>query len=309
MDTNKTKTFLQLQCCMLLLFLLQLPEFDIKQIVSGMSFDVPSIICKWVVSIALGYVLYKIKGEYKKMDKPAPPIIMAAGITAILCTIMPMLGSLSGEDFDWMEYFVLIAAGITLYMAPKCLEIEIKNEAVQGAYLIFIAIITHAYLGINDCIAARIMGIVGLVFYIKGLKKLKSALDANGTTGADKLKTAVILALIAVAIAWIPLLGWVAGILSIIAFIMEYSGYGWFTKSDSVSIIGQKGAKNVQWAMIILLIGELIDFLPVVGGTIFAVLSIPAIWFLYSGWSKLIYGIIEYQQAKVALPEEPTAVE
>ena len=107
---------------------------------------------------------------------------------------------------------------------------------------------------------------VGLVLFFVGLGKLQSGLDAKGAAGVSRLKIAVILSIVAVIFGWIPLLGGiVAGILLLIAFIVEFLGYTAMMQSSALGTQGQAGAGKLRLSMIILLVGSIIGFFPLTG--------------------------------------------
>lgn len=142
------------------------------------------------------------------------------------------------------------------------------------------------------------MALIGLILYFIGLGKLKESIDMQGAKGVSRLKIAVILGIIAVIFGWIPLLGSiVAGILLMIAFIVEFLGYGSMKQSASLGVEGQTGAGKLRISMIILLIGSVVDLFPFTG-TFVGLISLIALWFVFQGWSMVLWGVEEQNEAK-----------
>lgn len=285
METEKMKLFLQLQCCTLVLFLSMLPEFDVVQMFTGVDMNIANVICRWLGMIGVGFILFKLYTFYTKEGTPLPNVLLITVGGGLLLSLVAVFTA------QWLEYVALIALGVGLFLSPKYLEIDFINPSIKGAYLILLAVILHAYTGINDSIAVSIAGLTGLIIYIIALGKLKTSLDINGITGADKLKTAAILGIVAIILSIIPLISIIGGILAIVAFFLEFMGYGWFMKSDSVGIEGQEGAKKLRWSMIILLVAAIFGIIPFIGSKIEGILTLISFIFIYQGWNNMIFGI------------------
>ena len=114
----------------------------------------------------------------------------------------------------------------------------------------------------------------------------------------SKLKIAAWIGIIGFAIkvllGWIPLIGFVLGILigiaNIVAFILEFIGYGNLTRSATVGLEGQAGAGKLRTSMILVIVAFIIGLIPVIG-LVGGLLTIVALWFVFSGWGMILRGL------------------
>lgn len=287
-EKEKKQKFLQLQFCMLLLALTLLPEFSLTSLLGLPSFDIPVFCCQLAGLIGGGLALFRF---YQSAQAASMPLSMpflasaAGGMLVALVTMFPGIPS-------WLEYIGLIALLIALYLAKDSVGIQWKCWGSQGAYLILLAVLLHVYDGIGDTLLIGLAALVGLIFYFVGLGKLKSILDDNGIQGVSKLKIAVILGIVAVIIGMLPLIGGIiGGIIAIVAFVFEFIGYGALQKSVTVGHEGQAGAGKLRISMIIVLVGVILGFFPGIGGTLQAFLSLVALWLVFLGWNKILFGL------------------
>lgn len=278
----KKQKFLQLQFSMLLVVCTLLP--DLGSLLGVPDFDIPVFCCQLVGIILGGMALYSF---YKVMGTalPVPFLALAGGgLCFALLSLFPNMPA-------WLDYIGLIALLIALFMSKGSLGIQWKNWGSQGAYLIVLAILLHVYDSIGDTTMTGIAALIGLILYFIGLGKLKDSLDADGAKGASRLKIAVILSIVAVIFGWIPLLGGIiAGILLIIAFVVEYMGYSAMKRSASLGTEGQNGAGKLCISMIVLLVAALIDLFPLTG-MIVGLISLIALWFVFQGWNMILWGM------------------
>ena len=287
MKRNRIKNFLLLQCSMLLLLMVMLPQFDLLEIAAGIDFNIIVICCKLVFCVFGGIVLFRSFNMSKLEEEniPLPFFVSAAvGFIVVLLSVFNVLPM-------WLEYLAIPAFAVALFLAKSSLKIEWNKTSSRGAYFILLALVLHLYKGIDDASLVSLGAIVGLVLYWVGLGELKTSLDKFGVDGCSKLKIAVILALVSIVIDFIPLMGWLATILVIIAFILEFIGYGLLARSESLSTEGRQGAKKLRLSMIILLVGALLSFIPFVGGKFEAVANFIALFFVFLGWSGVLLGL------------------
>ena len=261
-EKTKKMKFLQLQFCMLMMACTLLPDF--WSLLGVPSFDVAAFCCQAVGVVGAGLALYAFhKGG---VQMPAPFLGIAGDVG-------------------------LVAALVALFMSRNSLGIRWASPASQGAYLVLMAILLHLYDSIGDSTTTGIAALVGLVLFFIGLGKLQSGLDAKGAAGVSRLKIAVILSIVAVIFGWIPLLGGiVAGILLLIAFIVEFLGYTAMMQSSALGTQGQAGAGKLRISMIILLVGSIIGFFPLTGMVV-GLISLVALWFVFKGWSMVLQGL------------------
>lgn len=76
-------------------------------------------------------------------------------------------------------------------------------------------------------IVGSILALVALILQLMGFAALKNSatLPEGARGGAKKLFTALIISIIGSIVGWIPLLGWIGGILGIIALILQLVGW------------------------------------------------------------------------------------
>ena len=76
-------------------------------------------------------------------------------------------------------------------------------------------------------IVGNILALVALILQLMGFAALKNSttLPEGARVGAKKLFTALIISIIGSIIGWIPFLGWIGGILGIIALILQLVGW------------------------------------------------------------------------------------
>lgn len=288
-EKQRKQKFLQLQFCVLLLACTLLPDFG--TLLGIPDFDIPVFCCQLVGIVGGALALYAF---YQEMSKNLPVPFLACAGSGLLLGLLSLIPGIP----SWLNYIGLVALLVALFMSKDSLGIQWNSKGSQGAYLILIAILLHVYDSIGDSTMTGVMALIGLILYFIGLGKLKESIDMQGAKGVSRLKIAVILGIIAVIFGWIPLLGSiVAGILLMIAFIVEFLGYGSMKQSASLGVEGQTGAGKLRISMIILLIGSVVDLFPFTG-TFVGLISLIALWFVFQGWSMVLWGVEEQNEAK-----------
>ncbi|MDR2358866.1 MAG: hypothetical protein LBD87_03575 [Prevotellaceae bacterium] len=127
---------------------------------------------------------------------------------------------------------------------------------------------------------------VGYILTIVGLGKFRTILEAADGKAIGSVRTAFILALVAVVLDYLPFIpGIIGGIVYLIAVILLLVGYG--KLKDSSTFPGSKGATVLFIAMILIIVGWVLDFIPLVGDWLDAVLTIIAYIMTLSGWNKI----------------------
>lgn len=129
--------------------------------------------------------------------------------------------------------------------------------------------------------------IIGYFLFLKGLKVFATLLEPADQTALGKVRTGVILSLIATGVDFIPFFGWAAGILNIIAFILMIIGYAALKNSPTFPDKARKGASRLFISMILLIIGGLLGFIPIAGGFIEMIFDIIAFIMVLSGWKTI----------------------
>jgi hypothetical protein len=125
----------------------------------------------------------------------------------------------------------------------------------------------------------------GYVLTIVGLRHFGNMLEEADKKAVGSLRTAFILALIAVGLDFIPLPGIISDILYLIAIILMLMGYNQLKASSTFP--GGKGASTLFVAMILIVVGWVLDFIPLIGDWMEALLRIIAYIMTLVGWNKI----------------------
>ena len=286
-ELTKKKQFLQLQFSLVLLVCSLLPDFgNVFSAAIGLGgLSIPVIIARVIGIVFGGWALYNF---YQATGGKLPtPFLGSVGGGLVLTVITLIPGTPV-----WLDYIAIIALLFGLWISKNSLGVEWKTIGSQGAYLILIACLLHCYNVIDPKISTSIAALVGLVLYLIGLGKLTKSLDAVGMAGASKLKIAIWLGIVGAIFGIIPLLGAIiAGIFGIIAFIFEFLGYTNLMKSDTLHQQGRDGAKTLRLSMIIMVIAAIIGIIPLLGSVIAGIIALIALWFIYQGWTKILFGL------------------
>lgn len=288
-ELTKKKQFLQLQFSLVLLVCSLLPDFDffgaaISTFTGASTFKV-AYIARAIGIVFGGWALYNFY-QATKGKLPTPFLCgVGGGLVLALISLIPGVPS-------WFNYIALIVLFFGLWVSKASLGVEWRSIGSQGAYLILIACLLHCYSRVDSNFSTNIAALVGLVLSLKGLGMLAKSLDADGMAGASKLKTAIWLGIVGAIFGIIPFLGSiVAGIFAIIAFIIEFLGYTNLMKSEPLHQQGRDGAKTLRLSMIIMVIAAIIGIIPLLGSAIAGIIAIVALWFIYQGWTKILFGL------------------
>lgn len=129
--------------------------------------------------------------------------------------------------------------------------------------------------------------IVGVFLYMQGLSQFGNILEPADSTAIGKVRTGAILLIVAAVVDFIPFLGWVGGILNIIAYILMLIGFSALKGSTTFPEIAKKGANLLFVSMILLLVGAGIGFIPLVGGIFKMILNPVAFILMMVGWMRI----------------------
>lgn len=286
-ELTKKKQFLQLQFCLVLLVCSLLPDFGnmITAAIGLGGLSIPVIIVRVFGLVFGGWALYNF---YQATGGKLPtPFLVSVGVGFVLTLISLIPGTPM-----WLDYIALVALLFGVWVSKSSIGVEWKTISSQGAYLILIACLLHCYYSVDAKISTSIAALIGLVIYLIGLGKFSQSLDADGQAGASKLKIAVWLGIVGAVFSLIPLLGGiVAGIFGIIAFIFEFLGYTNLMKSDPLHQQGRDGAKTLRLSMIIMIVAAIFGIIPLAGSIIAGILTLVALWFIYKGWTNILFGL------------------
>jgi hypothetical protein len=126
---------------------------------------------------------------------------------------------------------------------------------------------------------------LGYILTIVGLGHFGTVLEDADKKAVGSVRTAFILALIAVALDFLPLPGIIGDILYLIAIILMLVGYSKLKKSPTFP--GGHGASTLFVAMILIVVGWGLDFIPFIGDWIESLLTIIAYIMTLVGWNKI----------------------
>jgi uncharacterized membrane protein len=83
------------------------------------------------------------------------------------------------------------------------------------------------------------------------------------------------------------MIGWIGGILNIIAFIMMLLAYSALKNSQTFPAGARRGAGSLFTSQILLIIGVVLGWIPLVGGIFSGILSIIAFILVFTGWATI----------------------
>lgn len=170
-----------------------------------------------------------------------------------------------------------------------------KKETNKAITFILVGSLLGTFNGIGGGWASTITAIIGFILFFMGLNKLKVSLDEIGQGGVKLLTIAAILVIVGLVIDLIPLVGGIiAGIIYIVAFIIELLGFLKFKKSKTIGELGAKGVGLIIISMILLIVESVFGILPLPFiGIICSILSIVAMLLLLFGWIKVQEALVE----------------
>jgi hypothetical protein len=126
----------------------------------------------------------------------------------------------------------------------------------------------------------------GCVLTIAALGSFSAILDDGDESAVLTVRTGFIIALAAVVLDMIPFIpGIIGDIAYFVAILLMLMGYN--NLKGSTTFAGKDGASILFVAMLLLLIGWVLDFIPLVGDWIEAILTIVAYIMTLVGWSKI----------------------
>ena len=131
----------------------------------------------------------------------------------------------------------------------------------------------------------------GYVLTINGLGGFSKILDGADKKSVASLRTAFILALVAVVLDALPLIpGIIGDIVYIVAIVLMLVAYS--ALKGSSTFAGNAGASVLFVAMILIMVGWVLDFIPLIGDWIEGVLTIVAYILIPVGWNKIKNAVV-----------------
>jgi len=137
-------------------------------------------------------------------------------------------------------------------------------------------------------IVVAILIIICYVYFLIGLKGMRSSLvNLDDAAAVNNIYTGSIIGIVGAIVFAIPLISFVGGILSIIAYVMMLLGYNKMRNSVSLPPLAKSGAFLLFIAMIVELIAGILGFIPFAGAIIGAIGSVAVFILGLMGWKKI----------------------
>ena len=162
-----------------------------------------------------------------------------------------------------------------------------SKNAIKPITLILVGNMLTVFNSIGNGWATSVVAILGFVLFFIGLGQLKDEMDEIGQGAIKLLITASIIGVIGLVISFIPLVGIVAGIIYLAAYIIELIAFIKLKKSTTLGDPGKAGVNLLFIALIVTLVGGVFGLLPVVGGIISTIISLAAFILILYGWLKV----------------------
>ncbi|NDW19493.1 hypothetical protein D0T53_11310 [Dysgonomonas sp. 216] len=194
----------------------------------------------------------------------------------------------------WQETTKQIYQGVLLYTLANLLYsiFDSINSLVSGASnLMSFAESGTVDTGIGFLDVICWIFLAGLIYgyylFLKGLDKFKPMLSVADAEAVGKIRLAVILAIVAAVVDFIPFLGWVGTIINIVSFIMMMIGYSALKNSPTFPNKARNGASKLFTAMILMIVAAVFGFIPFIGWVFALVLDIIVFFMILSGWATI----------------------
>lgn len=133
-------------------------------------------------------------------------------------------------------------------------------------------------------IVATLAILYGYYLFLTSLKSFKGLVNTADAPKIQSISTSTILMIVGAVLSVIPLLGWVGGIVNLIAWILLLLAYNFLKSSQTFPAIARNGMSKLFLAMILDIVGWILDFIPIVGDALEAILSIIAFFLILKGW-------------------------
>ncbi|WP_319228861.1 hypothetical protein [Draconibacterium orientale] len=289
MKQNLTKSFTLLIGGILILLLNAIPDHDLGGLVAAASgFDMQSTFVALIGIVLVLAAVSKIVKADELNSRPDAKKFVFIILGGILASFIALF--LNGST----QIIAQVLAVIVLLVANKLLKGAINftfgNTATKGALWVLIGGLLFIYKEIGGGIAFKIIALAGIVLFFLGLGKLVDNLDQEGAKGAKIIRVALILLIVATFLDMIPLMGLFAGIVAIVAFFVELTGYLRLKSSAAIGEIGQSGAKVLVVNMVLLAVASLFGIIPFVGDMVVGAFSILGLILWVVGWLRVEAG-------------------
>jgi hypothetical protein len=163
-----------------------------------------------------------------------------------------------------------------------------KTKPITSVTYILIGNMLAIYSSIGEGWSAKLTAFFGLILFFIGLFQLKEFLDEKGASGVGKLIWAAILGIIANIFSLIPIVGGIpAGILNLIAFILQVVGLVNLKHSEKLGKTGASGVNLLLAAITLMIFASIFKIVPFVGTTIKSIIAFIAFIIIPFGWVKI----------------------
>jgi hypothetical protein len=198
------------------------------------------------------------------------------------------------KNENWSKATTVVFNGILLYSIAGVLHSIISPIAslISGAGAMASAMGGDGGAGTGGLtvfmylLSAGIIG--GYVLFLIGLTGFAKILDGSDSAAVGKIRTGVILGLVAIVTGFIPLAGGIiGGIINIVAFIMMMIAYSALKKSQTFPQAARRGAGTLFTSQILLIIGAALGLIPFIGAIFDGILGIIAFIMVLVGWSTI----------------------
>lgn len=135
-------------------------------------------------------------------------------------------------------------------------------------------------------IVCTILIVVGYLMYIDNLFAFSKVQENEADCAAvRRVRKGLIWSIVAVLTDYIA--GWLALIFSVVAFFVMIGGYSRLKHSVTFPAKARRGASTLYASMIVELIGNILDVIPIIGDALCLIFSFIAFCMLLSGWAKI----------------------
>lgn len=133
-----------------------------------------------------------------------------------------------------------------------------------------------------------ILATVGVVYgywlFLKSLDIFKGLVNLADAPAVGKIRLSTILTIVGSIVAVIPLIGIAGDITVFIGWIILFMAYSTLKGSTTFPATAVKGMQKLYTAMVLCLIGWVVDFIPLVGDFVELILTVIAFFMTLKGW-------------------------
>jgi hypothetical protein len=192
----------------------------------------------------------------------------------------------------WYRKTNVIYKGILVYVIAGIAHAALEPFADLADGISFIGMMSGGNSSSMDGVSytdnmAVVAIIVGYFLFLQGLKGFSGILNPQDGAQVKKIRNGVILGIIAAAIDFIPLIGIVSGIVNLIAFIIMLLAYSALKNSATFPPQARRGAGTLFTSQILIAIGVVLGWIPLIGGFFEFILSGIAYILVLVGWSTI----------------------